>query len=126
MPEKSIFEKLKLKPGRSILILNPPDGYLEHAGLLPEYAQLFLEKQPAFIIQVFVRTLDDLQNCLADNVKLLQPGGNLCISYPKLASNLKGELNRDLIFDIARHQGWYPVGMISIDQDWSGFRMKRL
>jgi hypothetical protein len=126
MPEKSIFEKLQLKSGRSMLILDPPPGYLEKAGNVPENSLLTLENKPADIAQVFIRSKVELEKTLPLLGSLILPGGIIWISYPKLTSKLRGDINRDSINLAAQASGWTGIAMISIDDDWSALRLKRL
>jgi len=56
MSEKSILDRLQVKPGRTILVIDPPLGYLENLGEIPVGANVVQELQPALIVQVFIRT----------------------------------------------------------------------
>ena len=46
--------------------------------------------------------------------------------YPKLTSDLAGDLNRDAIRKWAPSQGLDTVSQIAIDDDWSALRLKRV
>ena len=126
MPEKTIFEKLQLKPGRSMVILNAPHGYIQSAGSLPSNAGISERSGPAFIIQVFIRSRDELESQFSSLASLVEKNGILWISYPKLTSKLKGDINRDTINQFAQNRGWTGVSIISIDEDWSALRLKPL
>lgn len=126
MSEKSVLARLQLKPGRAMLVVDPPAGYLEAVGELPQDSSLTQEIQPAFIIQVFIRTRVELETALSRLSSLVLPGGMLWITYPKLTSKLKGDVNRDSINSYAQQNGWTGIAMISIDEDWSALRLKRL
>jgi len=82
MSDKPIFEKLQLKPGRKLLIVNAPAGYLAKAGAVPTGADLLSEPQEAFIIQVFVLKQAELESALTRYAPLVQPGGMLWVTYP--------------------------------------------
>ena len=126
MSEKSILDKLQLKPGRKMLVINPPADYLEKAGEVPPGAELLSKPQEAFIIQVFLRTHAELEEALARYAPLVQAGGMLWVTYPKLTSPLKGDLHRDTINTYAQQNGWIGIAIISVDEDWSALRLKRL
>ena len=126
MPDKSILEKLQVKPGRSLLILNPPQDFLAKAGAMPAGAELFLEKQPAFIVTAFLRSMQEFLVLLSEIDRFLLPAGIFWVAYPKLTSILKGDVNRDTLNAAAQQRGWTGVAMISIDDDWSALRLKRL
>lgn len=124
MAEKSILEKLQLKPGRKMLILNAPPAYLIHAGVVPETAILTTEKQPAQIVQAFINSRKELETEFLSLTALVEPGGMLWLTYPKLTSKLKSDINRDSINAYAQENGWTGIAMISIDEDWSALRLK--
>jgi hypothetical protein len=47
------------------------------------------------------------------------------LAYPK-AKQLQTDLNRDIIRDLAQDRGLDPVRRVSIDEVWSGLRVKLL
>lgn len=126
MSDKPILEKLQLKPGRKMLIVNAPAGYLENASAMPPGAELLTDPQDAFIIRVFVRTRAELEAALTRYAPLVQAGGMLWVTYPKLTSALKGDIHRDTINAYAQHNGWTGISIISIDNDWTALRLKRI
>lgn len=109
-----------------MLILNAPEGYLEKAGPIPPNAEVIFERKPVFIVQVFIRSMDEFIKIMAEINTLVQPGGMVWISYPKLTSPLKGDVNRDSINQTAQRYGWTGIAIISIDGDWSALRLKPL
>lgn len=126
MSEKPILIRLQVKPERTLLVINPPERYLDKIGDLPAGAHLTQEIQPSFIIQVFIRNQPELVAALERYSPLVLPGGMLWLTYPKLTSKLRGDINRDSINAYAQQNGWTGIAMISIDDDWSALRLKRL
>lgn len=126
MSDKSILDRLQLKPGRTMLVIDPPAGYIENIGEIPTDAGLVQELQPAFIVQVFIRSQIELTAAIERYAPLVLPGGMLWLTYPKLTSKLKGDIHRDSINTYAQQHGWIGIAIISINADWSALRMKRL
>lgn len=114
-----------LKPGRSLLLLNPPEDYLSSLGSLPEGCRLVSPPEKSDIAQVFITSLEQLMDQLPLLETYIQPGGILWICYPKSASGTKTDINRDIIWKQAQPFGWTPVSMFSIDSTWSAFRVKK-
>lgn len=125
MAEKTILEKLTVKPGRGFMLVNPPPGYTEYMGSLPEGARwITAPGEPADVIQVFVETRAVLEAQLARLKVLLKPGGALWVTYYKGTARVKTDINRDSINAYGMTLGLQGVAIISIDADWSALRFK--
>ncbi|PKN98527.1 MAG: hypothetical protein CVU42_08055 [Chloroflexi bacterium HGW-Chloroflexi-4] len=126
MSEKSILERLQVKPGRSLRLINPPDGIASVLGPLPERSKMASKFDKADIVLFFVKNMEWLKTGLSAASDALTPGGILWVVYPKLTSVLRSDVSRDTIWKYAGTIGWTGVAMISVDETWSAFRMKRL
>ncbi len=125
MSDKSIAEKLFIKPGNKFLLINPPAGYLAQLGQLPE-GTIILNDSSCLVevIQVFVLNRSELEAQLTRLKGLLAPKGMLWVTYHKGTSKVKTNINRDTINAYAGSLGLQGVAMISIDDDWSALRLK--
>ncbi len=103
MSEKSVAEKLQIKEGHRLLIVNSPKGYKESVLRdVPKSVMLLKDgKGPAHIIQVFVKSKKELGEQLVKLKPLLDSKGILWMTYPKGTSKIKADINRDII----REQG---------------------
>ncbi len=127
MSDKTIAQKLSIKPGNKLLIINPPAGYSMVVGELPAGASLLSDGGgPVEAIQVFVANRLELENQLPRLMKLLAAKGMLWVTYHKGTSKVKTDINRDTIAAYARTLGLQAVAMISIDDDWAALRLKQL
>ena len=125
----STFDKLNLKNQRQILVLQAPETFE------PEMASLrgvTVHRNPADLGEIefalaFVttqRTLDVVAKTIAKNAK-----GDAVIwfAYPKGTSkNYQSEITRDGSWQVLGAQGFEPVRMIAIDEDWSAVRFRRV
>ena len=125
--EKSVAEKLLIKPGYNILLLNEPDNYRKLLGQLPAKVILLTKPEGLFdLIQVFVTSRQELEEWLPRLKASLKPNGLLWVTYPKGTSKMKTDVNRDSINTFAKSVGLQGVAMISIDDVWSALRLKTL
>ena len=126
MSDKSISQKLSIKPGNKLLLINPPDGYLARMGQMPPGA-IILNDSSILVeaIQVFIANRAELEEQLPRLKELMAPKGMLWVSYHKGTSRVKTDINRDTINAYARSLGLEGVTMISIDDDWSALRLKQ-
>ena len=126
MSEKSIAQKLYIRENFHILILNEPDGYSEQMGGLPANVNVETgpDSPPYDHIQLFIRSMHELEEKLLSVKSMLKPDALLWVAYPKGTSKIKTDVNRDIIWKYAEPLGLKPVAMISIDNTWSSMRFK--
>ena len=125
MSEKSIVDKLFIKPGDKFLLVNPPAGYADRLGNLPQGTVLLNEStSPVSAIQVFVTDRAELETVLPKLKILMTPKGMLWVTYHKGTSKVKTDINRDTIYAYGLTIGLQGVALVSIDDDWSALRLK--
>ncbi len=125
MSEKSVSQKLLIKPGCSFLLINPPRGYRELLADLPENVSVVAQASaPVDVIQFFASTQQELEEQLSRVKALLKPKSLLWVTYPKGTSKIPSEINRDSIVETARGVGYEGVAMVAVDKDWSALRLK--
>lgn len=126
MSSKTTAQKMHIKPGQRVVLLNAPAGYIEELGELPDGAMLATSLgEPADVIQCFVTSMQQLQDVLPALLAALKPTGFLWVTYPKLTSRLAGDLSRDVMWAYVSPLGLKPVAMFAVDEDWSAFGMRR-
>jgi len=125
MSDKSISQKLFIKPGFKFLLVNPPDGFLTQMGELPE-GTILLRDSSCLVeaIQVFVSNRVELETQFPQLKNVLAPKGMLWVTYHKGTSKVKTDINRDAIYAYARSIGLDGAGLFSIDDTWSAMRFK--
>jgi hypothetical protein len=127
MSDKTVAQKLLLKPGYRFLLLNAPDGYAQQMGELP--SNVVLETTPsgqADVIQCFITSKKQLEETLPGLKAALKPGAILWLTYPKLTSQLAADVNRDSINTYAQTLGLQGIAIIAVDDDWSALRVKQV
>ncbi len=126
MAEKTLAQRLAIKEGKTVLVVDPPRGYLGRLGPLPKGARLVKSpSEPIDIIQVFVADQEELEAQLARLKGAMAPGGMLWVSYHKGSSGIPTDINRDTIRAYASAIGLQAVAQVAIDDDWSALRLKR-
>ncbi len=130
MPEKTVAEKLLIKPGKSLRFVNAPSDLSTLMGSMPEGLRVVDDSAgpnsliPADIIVLFANGRTDLETLLPGLRTALTPGGLLWVLYHKGTSAVKTDINRDTINSYASTIGLQGVAMVSINEDWSGLRLK--
>jgi hypothetical protein len=126
MSDKTISQKLLIKPNTTVWFVNPPSGYLDHIGQLPEGVKTLDSKSivKADFIQVFVGVRIELEAVLPMVKARMTPSGVVWITYHKGTSSIKTDINRDSIWKIAEPFGLKPFRQIAVDDNWSALGFK--
>src|SRR4051812_24621080 len=96
--KRSLIDKLGIKPHDRILVINPPRGYFDLLGELPESVTLCRELEANLnVIQVFVTQESELLAGFTLWANSLVPNGMLWVSWPKLSSKKATDLNENNI-----------------------------
>jgi len=122
---KTIVQKLMLKPGQRLQVIDPPNGFLALLGdLPPEVTLVAPTAKEADAIQIFVASLYDLRKLLPEIKTRLSRDGILWVSYPKGMGKKPGGISRDVIREFAPSIGLKAVSLFSVDSTWSAMRLK--
>lgn len=126
MSSKSVAQKLLIKAGNKILVINPPEGYRELLGALPDGVNELSELEGEFdLIQIFLTSVEEMEAWLHKLREQLNADGKLWVTYPKGTSKkYTSEVNRDSLYAYASTVGLRGVAMIAVDEDWSAMRFK--
>lgn len=127
MTASPLAKKLQVKPGKALVVLGAPPGYLKSFEPLPEGARRLPSlRGKVDVLVVFVRTWREAQGLVRKLKRGLADDGILCVCYPKLTSASAGELSRDVLWEALEPHGLRPVAMVAIDSTWSAMGCKIL
>ena len=125
----TIFGKLNLKDQQEILVLNAP------ASFEPELAKLHvltLHRNIESVAEIqfvlaFVTRKAEVDALAASIAKRAKGDAAVWFAYPKGTSKkLKCDFNRDTGWDALKALGFDTVRIVSIDEDWSALRFRRV
>lgn len=124
MPGKTVAQKLFVRDGYAVLLLNAPKGYKESMGDLPKDAKIVAKPtRPVDLIQVFAATKAEMIDQLRKAKPLLKEGGLLWATYPK-AGQMNTDLKREVVWECGEAVGMHCVSQIAVDDVWSALRLK--
>ena len=122
-------DKLGIKPGFRICILNAPTNYADVLGSLPTGVER-LAKLRAVVdfIQFFTQQRSELERAFPLLRKELAESGMLWISWPKAASKIPTDVNENVVREIGLKNQMVDIKVCAVDDIWSGlkfvFRLK--
>lgn len=108
---------VKVAPGQSLRVVNPPPGYPERAGPEPLVSD---GAEQSDVVQLFAHNRAQLERDFPAAFQAMRPGGVFWVSYPKA-----GE-------DLSRNHGWGALhgagltatGEMSLDREWDAMRFQ--
>ena len=124
----SVFVKLNLKDQKQIVILDAPasfEGELAALQNVEIIRDLKKAKQVSFSLAFVItqRQVDALAPAIA---KKVEADAVVWFAYPKGSSKkYKSQINRDNGWNVMGREGFEPVRMVAIDEDWSATRFRR-
>src|SRR5687767_12996250 len=97
-----LVRKLGIRETTEVVAINPPAGYEELLGQLPEGARVVSQArgETAFA-HLFVQSAADLRAALTRLRKKIAEDGVVWVSWPKRASKIQTDVTEDVIREIA-------------------------
>ncbi len=119
-----LAKKLGLKPGMRAWFHSMPAGVRGEIGLLD--AGLIEEAEAVAGLDtahIFVTDRADLERHLTTLRHLIQPAGQIWVSWPKKASKVPTDITEDVIRDVCLPKGLVDVKVCAVDDVWSGLKL---
>jgi len=105
--KKTVAQKLQVREGQKLLLVNPPQDYFELlAKQLPENVVMVKETGEADVIQVFTSSNSQLNEQLGKVRQLLRPKGILWVTYPKEPQRSRPTSTGTLFAKKRRNSAW--------------------
>jgi CheY-like chemotaxis protein len=121
---KPLVEKLGIKPGFTVSLVNPPEDFPTVLAKLPVDTSLVTGMVPKADLTIwFARTVDDLQRDL-DSILHASQQVPVWIAWPKRGGAMASDLTQQTVRQQAMAEGMVDYKICSIDQDWSALLFK--
>jgi hypothetical protein len=121
--KRSLVEKLGIRPGANLIILNAPEGYDHTLGVLPADVSVAPTLDGSLhFIQLFTRERELLETSFPALKQALAHDGQLWISWPKGSSKVATDLSENIIREIGLQNGLVDVKVMAVDEVWSGLK----
>ncbi len=122
MTSKTVAQKARLKPGTAIAVLNPVLGVVESLGLPPD--TVFVDPAQAQLVFLFVTTKAELELRMPPAVAGLAHDATIWVFYRKGSRGAGLDMSRDDVWALAEKLDLRPLGLLSVDETWSAFRLR--
>jgi hypothetical protein len=124
--QRSLADKLGIKPGTVVTALRPPPAYVKLLAPMPADVTLVnrLGKQMRFV-HCFVIRRAELDKEFPVLARALADDGMVWISWPKKAAKVETDLTEDVVREIGLRAGLVDVKVCAVDEVWSGLKFVR-
>jgi len=117
-----LLQKLKLKTDHPLLLINAP------ADCMHLFAGLTIKEKPgkekpAAQLILFATNSSELNHYLPQLASYISPGTLFWICYPKKSGAIASDLIQMKSWDIVFQSGYRGQTSVSVNNDWSGFRL---
>ena len=117
-------QKLGIKPGLNVVIINAPTNYCRLLGTIPENVTFSDRlKADSSFAHVFIKKRSELQKTLSVLRKKIAHTGTVWVSWPKKSSGVPADVTEDVIRAVALPLGFVDVKVCAIDETWSGLKL---
>jgi len=122
------FEKLNLKDQAEIVVLNAPASFEpELKSLKGVTVRRDAKGGDIGFSLAFVMTQKEVDTLVPQVAKRAKGDAIVWFAYPKGSSKkYKSQINRDNGWAVMGTEGFEPVRMVAIDEDWSALRFRRV
>jgi len=127
MSNQSLFEKLQLKDEKNLLIQGLPSSIEKQFAKL-SYAKnvtpLLRSRKIDFAL-IFAVNHQQLCNILHEVFPALHDESKLWIAYPKTASKIASDLNRDCSWHVLSDREFVSVSDVTLDHVWTAMHFRK-
>ena len=121
--KRSLAQKLGIKEGFRIAILNPPGNYTKLLGVLPSGVTADEKPEKGMdLIHCFVKDKREAARTVSALRDKISPRGALWVSWPKGSSGVSTDLNENVLREIGLKTGLVDVKVCAVDETWSGLK----
>jgi hypothetical protein len=122
MTGRSVADKARVKAGAAIAVVDGVPAIVDGLGLPDDVT--FVSPERAHLVFLFVKSEAQLASKMPATVAKMSTGAVLWVFFRKGGKAAGREVGRDEIWAIAEQLGMRPIGLISVDDTWSTFRLK--
>ena len=126
----NVFKKMNFKSSTSVVAINAPMSFGVNMDAMKDLTNFYTDfssvEKTNFII-AFCTMQNEVDAVAIQASEKLEADGLLWFAYPKGTSKkFKCDFNRDTGWAVLGEQGFEPVRMVAIDEDWSALRFRRV
>jgi len=117
-------QKLGIKPGLTIVLINEPANYRKLLGKLPDHVSFSdcIAANSTFV-HLFSTKRNELEKKLSILRGKISDNGTIWVSWPKKSANAPTDITEDVIREVALPLGLVDIKVCAVDETWSGLKL---
>jgi hypothetical protein len=120
---RALVDKLGIKSGHRIAIVEAPSGFAATLGELPAGVRRARELRGSVdVIVYFALDAARLARRISALKRVLVPAGMLWLCWPKKSSAVESDLDDHVVRGIGLAEGLVDVKVCAVDEKWSGLK----
>ena len=117
-------QKLGIKPGTIVVVIDAPDNYRKLLGQIPSGVNFATRPVGnTKFIHLFVKERRALQSQLQSLRHKIAEDAALWVSWPKKSSGVPTDVTEDVIRAVALPIGFVDIKVCAVDDTWSGLKL---
>jgi len=120
---KSVAAKARVKPATTVAVLNSVPAVVESLGLPKDVT--FVAPGKAQLVFLFVTSRAELESRMPRAVAALAASAALWVFFRKGSAAARLDMSRNDVWAVAEKLGLRPLGLLSVDETWSAFRLRK-
>lgn len=121
---KYLAQKLGIKAGYVIGVVDPPENYWELVRPLPDNVSIVNVGNGLLnLVHVFVKEKSVLAIQLEKSRKYILSDGMIWVSWPKKSSKVQTDITEDVVREFALKLGLVDTKVCAVDEVWSGLKL---
>lgn len=121
---RPLFQKLGLKPGHTVVVLDGPEGLEAWLEGMPDDLEVQDRLgEEADVVIVFATEAARLEAGVLEAARVIFPDGAVWAAWPKRASKVPTDITEDTVRALALPHGLVDNKVCAISEVWSGLRV---
>ena len=122
---RPLAAKLGVKPGSTLILLDPPDGIEKTLAPLPDGVTVRHGNRGKREMTIwFVTRRSAFERRFAAIAKAVEEG-TLWMAWPKRSAGVATDMTEDVVREVVLPVGWVDSKVCAIDETWSGLRLTK-
>ncbi len=118
-----LWEKLGVKIGSTLLLVNAPENFeLELAGMPEDSTMVFDENDRYDVAVIFVKTLAELNELFPPIASRIPEKGRVWVAWYKLSANIPTDVKFEAVQPLGLDAGLVDNKICAINAQWTGLQ----